>query len=112
MPATLRSPLPSPFYPSLPSSPFPSSSSSHFPSSSPFSYPSTCPPFQVTRSPSSLLIAWAVPAANGSPVTGYIVEVTSAGRSGSGSHVVRTTSLPASETQCLVQDLGPDTTYR
>lgn len=53
-------------------------------------------------------MAWNVPLANGSPVTGYYLEV-GADSGHVTSHVIR---MGASETQHTIADLKPNTTYR
>ena len=61
---------------------------------------------QISRAPTSLLFAWAVPNSNGAPVTNYHIEISGGHMN---SHMI---FLVAMETQHLMEDLQPNVTYR
>ncbi len=63
----------------------------------------------VTRSPTTLHVAWAIPESHGAPITAYHIEASPGHVTSSLDHV---TSVPTSETQCTVENLHPKTTYR
>lgn len=63
----------------------------------------------ISRSPTGIHIAWSAPDAHGAPISAYHIEACPSHVTSSSGHMI---SIAASETQCTVGDLHPQTSYR